>query len=431
MTSISSPSNLRRLSFALLILSAVRAFVQDPPLLAYALDGFLFLGIAAILYGLGALDALLDKISTFAEKFSEGDFEARITNLPEQGKLAALCLRVNRVADLTDAFVREVRHSMEHVSEGRYFRKVLERGLPASFKVSSQVLNKVTRATEERVGRFQVHTNAFEKSVDGVIRKLSSEAQDLHHAASSMTETANLTSQRSAGSAQAANQATQNVQNVASAAEELAASIAEISRQVDNSSSQTAAASLQAKETDKLVKSLSEAAQKVGDVVKLINDIAAQTNLLALNATIEAARAGEAGKGFAVVANEVKALASQTTKATEEIVLQINTMQTETAKAVAAVQDIASKINQVNEISGSIASAVNEQKIATQEIAKNIQQAATSTDQVTDDIREVSNAATKTNETSMMVSNVAQGFAEESSFLQKEVVNFLNVVREK
>ena len=396
-------------------------------------DNFLGLGILVLL-GLGVF--FLNKASfaiayyiKAAARVAEGDLESRIVETDEQGNLGELAVAVNRLLDLTDAFLREVCHSMDKVSEGKYFRKVIERGMPGYFRRSAQSLNNVTRATEARVNRFYVCTNDFENSTKAVVSKLSSEATELHKASGAMSTTAQRTSERSDSSNGAANQATQNVQNVASAAEELAASITEINRRIEESSAQAASAAKEAEQTDRLVRSLDEAAQKVSGVVELINDIASQTNLLALNATIEAARAGDAGKGFAVVANEVKTLANQTAKATGDITHQINAMQTATQQAVQAVATIGKMANQVSEISSSIAVAVDQQRLATQEIAKNIQQAAASTSEVTSNIHDVSAGAIETKAAATQVLGVAQGFVEQSDFLQREVQKFLTVIR--
>ena len=184
------------------------------------------------------------------------------------------------------------------------------------------------------------------------------------------------TTDQSAKVAAAAEQTASSVQTVAASAEELSSSIQEISRQVTQSSSIAQNAVGQANRTEAMVGRLVEASQKIGEVMALIQTIAGQTNLLALNATIEAARAGEAGRGFAVVANEVKALSSQTAKATDEITSQIQEIRDATGSTVNAIREIGTTIGQMNEITGSIAAAVEEQGAATNEIARSVQQAA-------------------------------------------------------
>ena len=171
------------------------------------------------------------------------------------------------------------------------------------------------------------------------------------------------------------------------------------------------------------------AAQRIGDVVKLITAIAEQTNLLALNATIEAARAGEAGRGFAVVAQEVKALATQTAKATDEIGTQISTMQAATNDSVAAIKEIGGTIGRIAEIAGAIAVAVEEQGAATQEIARNVQQAAHGTTQVATNITDVNRGASETGSASAQVLGSAQSLARDSGALKSEVERFVQMVR--
>src|SRR5207237_1395922 len=211
----------------------------------------------------------------------------------------------------------------------------------------------------------------------------------LEAAARTLTKTAEVTQELSGAVAAASEQASANVQSVASATEEMTSSVNEISRQVQESSRIAVEAVKQAQQTDARINELSKAAGRIGDVVKLITAIAEQTNLLALNATIEAARAGEAGRGFAVVASEVKQLASQTAKATDEIGTQIAGMQTATQDSVAAIKEIGGTINRISEIASTIAAAVEEQGAATQEIARNVGEAARGTQQVASNITNV------------------------------------------
>ena len=185
----------------------------------------------------------------------------------------------------------------------------------------------------------------------------------------------------------------------------------------------------QAAQTDARINELSQAATRIGDVVALISAVAQQTNLLALNATIEAARAGEAGKGFAVVAQEVKALAAQTAKATEEISTQIASMQTATQDSVVAIKGISDTINRISEIASTIAAAVEEQGAATQEISRNVTEAAMGTTQVASNITQVNTGAAETGTASSQVLSSAQSLSNESNHLKVEVEKFLSTVR--
>ena len=185
----------------------------------------------------------------------------------------------------------------------------------------------------------------------------------------------------------------------------------------------------EANRTNVTVQGLSEAAQKIGDVVKLISDIASQTNLLALNATIEAARAGEAGRGFAVVANEVKSLASQTAKATDEISSQVGAMQNATAGAVQAIESIGRTIGTINEIASAISMAVEQQGSATQEIARNVQEAAQGTHQVSSNIAAVNREASKTGSAANQVLSSAEQLSDQAATLRTDVDRFLASIR--
>ncbi|MBF0392163.1 MAG: PAS domain-containing methyl-accepting chemotaxis protein [Alphaproteobacteria bacterium] len=211
----------------------------------------------------------------------------------------------------------------------------------------------------------------------------------IDHDLGEITQAVANVSEQAASAASASTQTSTNVQAVASGAEEMAASVGEISRQVTHALDIAGQAVEQAEHTNDIVSGLATAAQKIGEVVALINDIASQTNLLALNATIEAARAGDAGKGFAVVANEVKQLANQTAKATDEIGSQINGVQNATQEAVKAIQTIGSTIGKVNEISATIASAVEEQTAVTKEMSSNMQIAADGVNSISRSLNEI------------------------------------------
>ena len=269
----------------------------------------------------------------------------------------------------------------------------------------------------------------FDQSVMRVAEGINAAAGSLEGAARSVSGAIDNASRQASSVAAAAEQASGNVTTVATAAEELSASISEISRQVQASSTISNEAVDEARRTNELVEGLSQAADRIGEVVKLINDIASQTNLLALNATIEAARAGEAGKGFAVVANEVKSLANQTGKATEDISAQVIAVQSATRQAVEAIRAIVGTITRISEIAGSIASAVEEQGAATQEIARNVQEAASGTSQVTNYMGELSQATGEAGLSATGMLTSTQSLVEEARTLRGQVQGFLANIR--
>ncbi|MBJ6123894.1 methyl-accepting chemotaxis protein [Microvirga splendida] len=285
------------------------------------------------------------------------------------------------------------------------------------------------QAAERRRHEMVALAQSFEGSVGGLVQHLSVAAQQMEATARSMATTAEQTNQQSNSVAAAAEQTSSNVQAVAAATEELAASSNEIGTQVSQTSAAAAKAVQNARRTNELVETLADGAQKIGEVVALINSIASQTNLLALNATIEAARAGEAGKGFAVVAAEVKELANQTSRATDEITSHINQIQQSTRGAVDAIREIGLTIEEVHQIATNVAAAVEEQQAATQEIARNVSEAARGTQEVTQSIVQVQGAATHAGSAASQVLAAAGELATNSSALTREVEGFLQGVR--
>jgi methyl-accepting chemotaxis protein len=269
----------------------------------------------------------------------------------------------------------------------------------------------------------------FEAAVGAIVSNVSASAVHLESAAGTLTRTAETTQSLSSQVAGSSEQASGDMQSVATATEELSTSVEEIGRRVKESSKIAEAAVQQAQQTDGRIGKLSRAAQEIGDVVKLITAIAEQTNLLALNATIEAARAGEAGRGFAVVAAEVKSLASQTAKATDEISSHILGMQGATQESVAAIKEIGGTIAQISDIASSIASAVEQQSSATQEIARSVQSVAQGTHEAAASIMQVNRGATETGSASEEVLNSAKSLSAESTRLREELDRFMANIR--
>lgn len=284
-------------------------------------------------------------------------------------------------------------------------------------------------ARQKRATALDLLVKDFETEIGALVGQVNDSSNQLRGTAQGLSASAEETTQQSTAVAAASEQATMNVKTVAAAAEELSSSIAEIGARVGDSTHMIAKAVEQAKTTDEQVQFLAKAADAIGNVVKLINDIAGQTNLLALNATIEAARAGEAGKGFAVVAAEVKQLATQTSKATDEIAGQINAIQSATAESISAIRAITSTIGTVNEIATGIAAAIEEQGATTQEIARNVTQAAQGTQEVSTNIVTVNEAAQQSASAANQVLHAATELSGNGVKLKTSVELFLTKVR--
>lgn len=293
-----------------------------------------------------------------------------------------------------------------------------------------QEVRSATAAREKRQQRIETATRQFDSSMGSMLGNIKAAVDHLHQSSGVLSANADETQRQSAAVAAATDEATTNVETVSAAGAELASSIQEISRQVQQSATVSRAASDEAQSANRKIDGLAESARKIGEVVSLINDIASQTNLLALNATIESARAGEAGKGFAVVANEVKHLAGQTGRATDEIAQQINAVQEETKAAVDAIGSITSIIDQINQLITAIAGAVEEQGAATAEIARNVDQASQGTREIARNISGVARAASETGRMALDLTQAADTLRSESMRLETEVRAFLHAVKD-
>jgi methyl-accepting chemotaxis protein len=380
------------------------------------LDGMLWQAITAMVIAAG-IAALLALAATMV-------LVRRVTK-PLRAVAATLTVLAEGRTDV------EVQHADRHDEIGVIARTidVFKNNRIERQKLEAERINAEKQAMERRKAELNQFVEAFRAKIGGIIEQVLNSSGQFEKDARQLSVTAHSTAEMSGQSANASRQASEHVRSAATASNELSQSIVEISRQVLDSNNVAADAVKQANATDERMAELSAAGDRIGDVVKLITSIAEQTNLLALNATIEAARAGDAGRGFAVVAQEVKTLAGQTAKATDEISSHIVNMQRATGESVDAIKAIGLTIERISAITTSISSAVEQQGTATQSIAQGVEAAAGGTLDVAENIEHVARGAGETETTSGQMLRSAKALSEVSIHLRDEVEKFLDSVR--
>lgn len=374
----------------------------------------------------------ISKARKVCEAIANGDFEARIINIEEKGELGELMHAINLMIDRTDAYLRESKACLLYVSRNQFFRLISEKGMTGSFLDSALIINKATYQIQKRNEDFGDIANKFEDYLKEIVTSVSSSVSELNEVSNIVSEMSDTAKERAITVTTGVEQTSNNMQGIASSTEELTCSVKEINKQVVQASEITSQAVEKSDLMRNQISGLADASKEISNVMKLITEIAEQTNLLALNATIEAARAGEAGKGFAVVAQEVKALATQTAKATEDTEAQIANIQSATTSAVDIVDTIRETINNIAEISNAIAGAIEEQSVATQEIANNVNQAASGTQEVSSNIIHVREATEETQKASMKILATSKQLTEQEQSLQglrNEMGDFLLQIR--
>jgi len=359
------------------------------------------------------------------KKIRSGDFEVRVSDIRGNSDLDQLLYLVNDIVDQSDAYLREAAACTEHVSQNKYWRKIEMDGMLGDYKTASEKVNEAVEVMSDKVTSFSGILNSFEENSVVTVNIVSNAATQLEDFATGMQRIANCTSENSLTVAQAAEIASVNVQTVSTATEELSTSISEISGQVQKTLGSVYSVQERSNVVATQIQHLSGLSEEIGSVVSLIRAVSEQTNLLALNATIEAARAGEAGKGFAVVATEVKNLANQTARATDNIESQVFAIQSATQLAVDGISTITENINFVAESNTSVSAAVEEQSAATNEIACNVESASKGTADVNLNIAEVSDGAKETEEAAIKVRSAAQGLTSQADVLSQNVSNFM------
>jgi len=360
---------------------------------------------------------------------AEGDLEPRIVHAPLEGDLGRMLGAINHMLDMTDAFVRESGASLEHAARGRFFRRLIPRGLHGSFRRAADVINQAT----EEMHHQDVALKDSEKrraemgtELSGVISALAASSSKMRNTAQTLAVVASETTDQAAAAERAAELTTSNMAKAASAATNLRLESGEVDSKMRECSSLVGAASTQAVETGPVVEHLAVVSRRACGVVKLVSDIARQSNMLALNATIEAARAGEAGRGFAVVAQEVKELARRTATATADIGTELQSMEDASLRVSGALERICRHIQGVDQISKVIALSVERQRESVNEIAETIDQASSATREVSGSIRLVSDAARETDACSLQVLESSDALSQESEKLNTSSASYLN-----
>jgi methyl-accepting chemotaxis protein len=364
--------------------------------------------------------------------WTANSMERRVEQIPCKDELGRMAMAVNQLGDITESFLRQTVAALDAVSHGDMDRRIDAGSLNAQLRQVAERINANLDHVADayrQAARQMALTQGFETRIDTVVQDLGGVSRHVGDHAQTVAASTEQSSRQATTAAQNAEQASHNVATVATAAEELSTSIAEVTRQIREARGISDEAARQADTVISTVGKLSQLSREIGQVVQLISDIAGQTHLLALNASIEAARAGDAGRGFTVVASEVKDLAEQTAKATEQIARQIREIQTESHQSSTAIDGIAGIIKRISQINAVIDEAADEQAKAAREISANVQHANVSVLEVSGGIGEVSTATGETGQAAGNMLNAAEVLQSSTATLTATIQEFLAGLR--
>jgi methyl-accepting chemotaxis protein len=363
---------------------------------------------------LATYKAWMAKIADVAESIARGDLEARLLGADTDTDIGRTALALNQLLDITDAFVRESKASLDAASNGRFHRLLIERGLPGTFRQAAKRINAANRQMKRQAGSLAAQQAEIARSSQA-LKVASSSLEDNSQ---EMTHHAEEASGQASRVAVSAHQLTQNMHTLAAATEEMSLTVREIAKNAAAASQVASTAVQEAQASNIRVSRLGESSLEIGKVVRIITHIAQQTRLLALNATIEAAHAGAAGKGFAVVAGEVKELARETAQATDEISRKIEAIQSDTREAMTSIAQIQRIVDQIYDLQNTIAAAVEEQTATANEMSRNLAEGAEGTSAIASAIEHVARATALTTRGAGAALQAARGLAAMSTDLE-------------
>ena len=358
-----------------------------------------------------------------------GNFEVRAKDYTEAGEVRELMTSMNHMIDRTDAFLREAAASMTAIENNRYYRRIQPGGLNGSYLQNAEIMNMAIETIKGRVGAFRQSTDSFESQISQIAQSLMASAEQMTGTAEEMETSAVSNSEVVTAIADAADLTAENVNAAASAADHLSSTANEISGQIERSIEIARAAVTQVTQGQDKANSLRTSAEAIGEIIDLISSIADQTNLLALNATIEAARAGEMGKGFAVVAAEVKELATQTAKATQEITQSLEEVDAASRDTAQSFDTISKTITEIESITTMISNASVKQAEATQAIQENVTNTVACTNKVTGIVDGVAQNAATTHAASKTVLSSAESMSSNAGQLTEAVAAFFKSLK--